>query len=78
MNHKIGDLVWIPQQSILFKSSSLVSSKQKLTKTTTTPGIALLLDDNDEDSSYFSIFYDGEYWMIKKTKIYEVPSVFND
>jgi len=54
-----------------------IRSKQKLTKTTTTPGIALLLDD-EEESSYFSIFYDGEYWMIKKTKIYEVPSVFND
>lgn len=74
MNHKIGDLIWVPESTTLtwaLKEDKIV----KRTLTTQKPDVALILSEFDKD--HFTIFCRGDYWIISKTNTYEVPNVSN-
>jgi hypothetical protein len=74
MNCKIGDLVWIPEKSRLLwarKEDKIISR----TKITADPDVAVVVSEYNE--SAYCIFIDGDYWLIDKNEIYEVPNVSN-
>lgn len=72
MNHKIGDLVWIPENSTLLwalKEEKLI----KRIKKTAAPQVALVVSEFDDNR--FCIYLQDDYWIIDKTQVYEVPNV---
>jgi hypothetical protein len=74
MNHKIGDLIWVPESTTLvwaLKEDKMI----KRTLLTSKPDIALIVSEFDEN--HFTIFHRGDYWVIKKVHTYEVPDVSN-
>lgn len=74
MKCNVGDLVWIPEKSRLLwarKEDKLISR----VKITSDPDVAIVVSEFDEKS--YCILIAGDYWLIDKTEIYEVPNVFN-
>lgn len=73
-NHKIGDLVWIPEHSTLLWALKQERIIKKVLKTAN-PQVALIVSEFDENR--FCIFLNEDYWIIEKAQVYEVPNVFD-
>jgi hypothetical protein len=72
MKCNIGDLVWIPEKSRLLwaqKEDKLI----RRIKITSDPNVAVVVSEFNEQS--YCIYVDGDYWLIDKSEIYEVPNV---
>lgn len=72
INHKVGDLVWIPANSTLLS----ITKKEKLIERmliTSDPHVALVISDFDDNRT--CIFLNEQYWVIEKKMIFEVPDV---
>lgn len=72
MKCNIGDLAWIPEKSRLLWTGK----EDKLIRrilVTAEPRVALVVSEFNEES--YCILLDGDYWLIDKNEIYEVPNV---
>jgi hypothetical protein len=72
MKCNIGDLVWIPEKSRLLwaRKEDKIISRVKITND---PNVAVVVSEFNEQS--YCIYVDGDYWLIDKSEIYEVPNV---
>lgn len=74
MKHKIGDLVWIPENTTLVW---LLQDERVIKKimTTANPSVALVVSHFDD--ARLMILHEDDYWVVNRADVYEVPNVLN-
>ena len=60
-----GDLLWLPQKTVLLKTLSAPQAIKIIEK----PEIGLFMKDSEEDSSFCVVVYDGREWVANKKHI---------
>ena len=76
MKRNVGDLVWIPENSFLFWQDEDKQDKvARRCKTTIKPDVAVVV--SEVDAKNYCILINGDYWLIDKQEIYEVPNVLD-
>ena len=65
---KIGDLIYVPSEVVLFKNDKLKEGTVKEWKKVDKPTSLLITDIR---SGAFEVYYESEYWLVNKKQVYK-------